>query len=227
MSMVFVVGPVPLVPNAAKVTITPSRLTVPAGQTLSVVVTFEPPTGVNPSNFPVYSGYIQATGSDNSTLQSTYLGVAAKMRDMKLLDNTDAYLGTKLPYLADANGDPVPEGGSVTYNMSDPSIPQVIARLVGGTRLFLVDLIDDGAGKTARTLGSLLKSEYVKHDDGSLRGDWGGLTLGQNLDRFANGTAIPNGTFRILVRALKITGDPKQERDYERWLSPKFVVKRA
>lgn len=41
---------------------------------------------------------------------------------------------------------------------------------------------------------------------------------------FANGTAIPNGRYKILIRALKITGDPKKESDYDAWLSPVVIV---
>jgi len=37
---------------------------------------------------------------------------------------------------------------------------------------------------------------------------------------FANGTTIPNGSYRVLIRALKVTGDPTDEADYESWLSP-------
>ena len=37
---------------------------------------------------------------------------------------------------------------------------------------------------------------------------------------FANGTKIPNGSFKVLFRALKVTGDPTKEEDYESWLSP-------
>lgn len=37
---------------------------------------------------------------------------------------------------------------------------------------------------------------------------------------FANGTAIPNGQYRILLRAQKVTGDPTNELDFESWLSP-------
>lgn len=37
--------------------------------------------------------------------------------------------------------------------------------------------------------------------------------------RFANGTVIPNGQYRILLSALKVTGDPSKGEDYERWLS--------
>ena len=41
---------------------------------------------------------------------------------------------------------------------------------------------------------------------------------------FANGTTIPNGSYRILLRALKVTGDVKKEEDYESWLSPVIGV---
>ena len=37
---------------------------------------------------------------------------------------------------------------------------------------------------------------------------------------FANGTAIPNGAYRLLLRALKVTGNPTKEEDFESWLSP-------
>lgn len=39
---------------------------------------------------------------------------------------------------------------------------------------------------------------------------------------FANGTDIPDGVYRVLVRALRVTGDRKQEEDFERWVSPVF-----
>jgi len=38
--------------------------------------------------------------------------------------------------------------------------------------------------------------------------------------QFANGTTISNGSYRLLIRALRITGDPTNESDYESWLSP-------
>jgi hypothetical protein len=41
---------------------------------------------------------------------------------------------------------------------------------------------------------------------------------------FANQTVIPNGEYRVLLRALKVTGNPKNEADYESWVSPVFKV---
>lgn len=37
---------------------------------------------------------------------------------------------------------------------------------------------------------------------------------------FANGTTIPEGSYRILLRALRVTGNPDNQEDYESWLSP-------
>jgi hypothetical protein len=33
------------------------------------------------------------------------------------------------------------------------------------------------------------------------------------------------GHYKILARALKVTGDPDNEGDYESWLSPEFEIK--
>lgn len=44
---------------------------------------------------------------------------------------------------------------------------------------------------------------------------------------FLNGTRIPNGSYRFLLRALKITGDARKEADYETWLSKPIVVNAA
>lgn len=41
---------------------------------------------------------------------------------------------------------------------------------------------------------------------------------------FANGTAIPNGQYKILIRALKIAGDATNLASYESWLSPPIEV---
>lgn len=49
---------------------------------------------------------------------------------------------------------------------------------------------------------------------------WVGVTFDST---FANGTTIPAGSYRTLVRALKVTGNPADESEYETWLSPVIV----
>jgi hypothetical protein len=268
---VLLVGPVPLVPNAATVMITPSKFTVLPGQTLSVVVTFKPPTGLKPSDFGVYSGAIKATGSDNTTLQSTYMGVAAKMKDMRVIDNQSTYRGTKAPYMVDVDDVVVPQGGSAIYSLTGANTPLVWYRLVGGTPLLRFDLIDaktnvktntrrteiqersgvvdslttspkgsildsfsghpgstsNGTFAAVKTLGLLYKLAYLVRNRGAARViPDNPLPAAFEMIAFDNGTAIPNGTYKILMRALRITGNPMREEDYDVWTSPATIVQR-
>ncbi|KEP44960.1 minor extracellular protease vpr protein, partial [Rhizoctonia solani 123E] len=265
--------PVPLTDNFATVKIEPNQITVLAGSTVSVSVTFNPPVGLDPATFPVYSGYIKATGSDNTTLQSTYIGVAAALKDAKVLDDTDAYFGVKLPLLMDGEGEPVPSNGSIIYTMQGNSTPLVIYRLVQGTPLLRLDLIDSKTNTSTnhpqsseelsprsevsvgdystlhkrsmrdwlmpdtsqasggplfgiQTLGVLYQEDYLPRNSASNSSDENGFS-GVQVEAFANGTEIPDGSYKILLRALKITGDPKSEEDYKVWTSPKLVIQRT
>ena len=38
------------------------------------------------------------------------------------------------------------------------------------------------------------------------------------------GIPIPNGTYKVLLRVLRLAGDPHKEEDWESWLSPLFGV---
>ncbi|CAE7233221.1 unnamed protein product [Rhizoctonia solani] len=273
-------GPVPLASNSATVTIHPTQVTVPPGRTRSVAVAFEPPIGLDATTFPVYSGYINAAGSDGTKLQSTYIGLAAKLKDAQVLDNTDAYFGHRLPVLVDRQRQIVPPRGSSTYTMNGDETPYIIYRLLQGTPLLRADLIDSRTGASTNprhrsgvggpvtrrfeaptsphsawskrsflgclfpgrsgpgtcggilagveTLGMIFHNEYVS------RHTWDpeiGLEAAKynniKVESFTNGTAIPNGTYRILLRALKITGNPQKQEDYEFWTSPKIVIRRG
>ncbi|CAE7119808.1 unnamed protein product [Rhizoctonia solani] len=268
--------PVPLSGVSATVEINPSQITVPAGSTLNVIVTIAPPVGLEPTTFPVYTGYIRAIGSDNTILQSTYIGVAAVLKDAKVLDDTDAHFGVKLPVLMDGKGAPVSPNETATYTMKGNNNPIVIYRLVQGTPLLQLDLMDSkanistsrrrsrypddnlvtrsealsnsystlfdhsrrnwlsaetskpegGSFAGVRSLGVLYREAYLPRNTAANSSEEGGYTAFRT-NRFANGTHIPNGSYRILLRALKITGDPKVEGDFEVWFSPTLVVKRV
>ncbi|WAR59436.1 hypothetical protein PtB15_11B76 [Puccinia triticina] len=45
--------------------------------------------------------------------------------------------------------------------------------------------------------------------------------------RHVKPATLPDGSYRILVRALRVTGDPQEEEDYEAWLSPVFNIRRS
>ena len=69
---------------------------------------------------------------------------------------------------------------------------------------------------------SCIELRYLLLQDGS------GFNLFDiNPPTFANGTKIPNGEYKILLRALKVTGNPANEADFESWLSPVIGVQVA
>jgi hypothetical protein len=270
------VGPVPLTPNAASVKISPNQVSVPAGQSAVVTVEIQPPTGLDAKTFPVFSGFIKASGDDNSSLHSTYLGAAAPLKDMKILDNTDFYFGVKLPLVIDKDGNPI--NGSTTYTMTGTDTPFVVYRLVAGTPLLRIDLIDAKSNVTSnqrrslpamssaemkprdnthalpyssiskrstldwlfppeykvssgtfsdiKTLGTIYQEDYVSRNSAGNTPETNGSS-GYEVTQFANGTAIPNGSYKILLRVLKITGDAQKEEDYEVWTSPQLDIKRS
>jgi hypothetical protein len=195
---------------------------------------------------------------------------------MKVVDNTNAYFGIKLPLVADKDGKPI--NGTATYTMNGTDTPLVIYRLVAGTPLLRMDLIDsklnvatnqrrappvvDSAvmgsrqhshvlpyssmskrsmfdwlmplkGKSSggsfsgiKTVGTIYQEDYITRNSNAATPADGGYST-QVVTQFANGTVIPDGSYKVLFRALKITGNPKKEEDYEVWTSPEIVVKRA
>ncbi|KAG9090880.1 hypothetical protein FRC06_000845 [Ceratobasidium sp. 370] len=272
-------GPVQLVDKFASVTITPSNVTVQPGSSTKIALSFTAPAGLDAKTFPVYSGFVQAKGSDGSSLHSTYLGVAAALRDMKIIDNTDRYFGVKLPHVKDGKGNPI--HATTTFSMRKGDVPKLVYRLVAGSPSVRIDLIDSGAnananqprsieiqdegegeaqdakhilpyasvakrgnkdwlvpsGVTARSpsapavgqvklLGALYQRNYVSRNSGSKDEDKNGFSSFV-VKTFKNGTAIPDGKYKILFRAARITSDVKLEESYETWTSPEIVIKRA
>lgn len=76
-------------------------------------------------------------------------------------------------------------------------------------------------------LGNLYEADYISRNSGyNPSFDDGNQVYSFAFDgTFTNGTNVPNGEYKFLVRALRISGNPRKESDYDSWLSP--VVKIA
>ncbi|KZV93701.1 subtilisin-like protease [Exidia glandulosa HHB12029] len=235
--------PVPLTSDAASVRITPSTLTLSPGGTGIAVVTITPPKGVDASTLPVFSGFIQVK-SATETLKVSYLGLAASLKNAQVVDNTDAFFGLVTPVLIDGAGNVLTAPQNFTFVNGDA--PALVFRLAMGTPAFKLDLVSPNvqvktdlrkrgffsfwwpglkkpAGTFAKvpTLGPLAEFDFIPRDSDDPTTGFSQLPLDAT---FANGTTIPNGTYKVLMRVLKITGDPSNEADYEAFLSPAFGV---
>ncbi|KAJ7187896.1 subtilisin-like protease [Mycena filopes] len=227
------------VPAGTAVTITAGTIFSPAGPRAvshEVVATITPPKGVDASTFPVYSGFIHVT-SGAETLHATYLGVAAALKDKQVLDDTDTIFGVPLPMLPRLCRES--PAGPLNYTFNGTDAPTLLWRQAFGTPLLRVDLVaadiafnathkravsfvkhQGGTFSKVPIVGALQEIDYFsRNDEGDLLDNTVVLTT-----TFANGTAIPAGTYKVLLRSLRVTGDPTNEADYESWLSPIFGV---
>ncbi|KAF5385811.1 hypothetical protein D9615_002603 [Tricholomella constricta] len=235
-------GPVPLTSAAASVKLSRTSFTVAPGQSQTVLAQFSLPQG-HASSFPVFSGFIEIN-SGSESLHVTYLGLAASLKDKQIIDTTDFFFGVPLPAVLDSVGNL--QDAPTNYTFVGDDFPTLLFRLVFGTPVFRVDLVDaniqlagtlnaraerhgapfftfprpssSGSFAKVKIVGPLAEFDFITRNNEAE--DNGFNTLSFNSPTFANGTQIPDGSYRLLVRALRVTGDATKQEDYESWLSP-------
>lgn len=147
-STFFNTYPVPLEDKYAAAHFSQSILAVPGGQKAKFTVTFSPPKGLNAAKLPYYSGYIHLVPLDFSKdskddFRIAYFGVASRMKDTPILDDTDGLFGFKLPALLTPDQTEPITSDNETYSLKDNSSqPNVLFRLQMGSPLYSLDLVD-------------------------------------------------------------------------------------
>ncbi|KAJ7693309.1 subtilisin-like protease [Mycena rosella] len=236
-------GFVETVPTAigatASVAFSESEITVHAGHTKTVHALFTPPAADN-ATLPVYSGFIHVV-APTETIKVTYLGVAASLKAVPVLDASNAYFGVPLPAIIDADGRP--QVGPANYTFKNHELPFLL--LAFGCAKMRIDLVDTditltptvpsperaplswsgmqntGTFSKVKTIGLLGELDYQPR---STSDPFSGYSSFQFQGTFANGTRLDDGQYRVLLRALRVGGNPKKEEDYESWLGPQFGV---
>ncbi|KDQ27552.1 hypothetical protein PLEOSDRAFT_1112600 [Pleurotus ostreatus PC15] len=238
-------GPVPLSTDFASVSLSTSKFTLAPGKTQTVTARFTPPAAADPSTFPVFSGFIQIE-SGTEQVQVSYLGLKASLKDKQVIDNTDFFFGVPTPVLTDPNGEVQTSPRNYSFLASD--FPTLIFRLAFGSPKVVVDLVSPtinfkptlntralgdthgsffsfphrvktGSFAQVPTLGTVFELDFTSRNNDDPN-DNGFNTVAIDPPTFANGTTIPNGQYRLLLRALRVTGDPTNEADFESFLSP-------
>lgn len=249
--------PLRLTADFAGVSLSSDSFTLDSGQHQVVTATFTAPKFTDHS-IPVYSGWIEVAGQENGEVLSvTYLGIAANLKESKVIDDTDDTFGKQIPALLDAEGNMVAD--ETSYNFQNGNVPSVLYRLVFGSPTLLFDLVGPDFGQYSlaqrdlqprgrvgnhlsdliantvdtknefkvagtlglvQTVGPLAQFNWNPRNDASTTPGEGYNVFSLSKAFFADNTAIPNGRYRILMRALKVTGDPTNKDDFEAWVSP-------
>ncbi|KAH5463519.1 hypothetical protein HBI31_213750 [Parastagonospora nodorum] len=194
-------------PNAiateyASVSFSSDSLTVPAGQSAELTVTFTPPANLNATLLPVYSGFI----SIGDKLQVPYLGVAGSMRATPVFSQDSVYLADGYtPAVANKTYTiprPDPKNPPLTDRGDMMATPNVYVRPIVGTRILRADVL-----RGDEELGALAgwPPTFVARFE---RRAWiNGL--------LSNGKVMEEGTYRLRVQALRIFGDESKKEDWD------------
>ncbi|KAE8211185.1 hypothetical protein CF319_g9354, partial [Tilletia indica] len=235
-------GLVPQNKDQATVTATPSHFTVAPGQSKTVMVTFKAPKS-NQKTMPLFSGYITfKSNEDSGSLNVPYLGVAAKIRELPVILKNPKF---NVPAVVDPTSQG-PVKGSATYNLQTADQQPIFQYgFKVGTALATIDLVY--ANSTTATSfrrdaaqSSISSSSAADVPAGAIVGNldtvvWNARSYDQPLtvnitekmydDRNVSKT-IEDGEYRVLLRALKLRGNRNDPKDFESFISEKFVVKR-
>ncbi|KZV90011.1 subtilisin-like protease [Exidia glandulosa HHB12029] len=233
--------PVPLTADKVTVHLSAQAVTLEAGKSATVQVGFTPPKDIAKEQLPVLSGFIQIVGG-GETLHVSYLGLAASLKEAAVIDGSTLYFGTRTPLLM--NKDMEEQTTPTVYTLNDTDAPTLLFRMAMGTPSLVIDLVPadthihvtlnppknfaptnkfaTGSFDAVKTVGRVGDIPYMSRDNDSQDTGYSSITLPTT---FANGTAVPPGNYRLLLRALKITGNPTKQEDYETYLSPSFTIK--
>lgn len=203
-------------------------VTVPAGGEATVFVAVTPPAGLDAARLPVYSGYVAINGSDGSSLSLPYVGVAGSLKSATVLSTEGTFLTSSLAVAAEAVAPghafllPPPGHSNDTQynsNSSRTDFPELLVSLALGSALVRVDVVPVSPSSSAgcreslglTTVGDVFATplEYLPRNDPALPNvvKWDG--------RLASGAYAPEGSYKLVVRALKIFGDRAAAEDYE------------
>jgi hypothetical protein len=119
-------GPAPLKSRSAKVAFSRTKVVLSPGKKATIECTFTAPPFDR--SWPIYSGWIVVEG-DTTKRRIAYMGLAGKLRDKQVVDNTADYFGVNLPGLADGEGYFVdPSVHNTTYTFRGTDLPLIAFR---------------------------------------------------------------------------------------------------
>ncbi|KAL0934930.1 subtilisin-like serine protease pr1c [Colletotrichum truncatum] len=214
-------APVPTADAWAEIKFDTDPFTVPAGGSAEVHFAAVPPTGLNATLLPVYSGYITLEGSNGETLSLPYLGVAGSMHDTPVLVPGIALSGV---YLSSTdNHFLIPVNANRTFTVPRPGAtgnaiyPKMVVTPTLGTTQLHVELVAVGAASNSTlkvtdhlgypTLGALPASPVQFAHRFGYTWNFGG--------QLADRTTVPEGTYKFIARGLRIFGDETKDEDWD------------
>lgn len=198
----------------------PPAVTVPAHGSATVDVTLTPPTT---ANLYIYGGYVVATPQGaGDAVRVPYMGVTGDYQAVKVLGLTTA----GFPRLT--RGDTTAVSNGATFTMTDAThIPYIVLQLAHAGRLLKAEAFSAPAvpgGSLGKAWHKAFQFEYLPRNStssGLFSFGFDGTTSNGRLSY-----NLPNGSYVLVLSALKPLGDASNPADWETWSSPTFTIAR-
>ncbi|ATY64980.1 subtilisin-like serine protease PR1C [Cordyceps militaris] len=205
------------------------KLTIAAGSSASVDVTVSPPEGVAIERLPIWSGYVTINGTDGTALSLPYQGVSGSLKDHVVVDETGA---SWISWSDDKLLTPLPV--NQTFTLPTPGqasgqtrLPQFVINMSLGSKNItghlqpMTTCPPNGTYeyKGYKTVGQPFTFPMLFSSRGPTTDIWDG--------QLANGNYAPAGKYRLIVRALRVFGNPDNEADWDTSIGNRFVIKYA
>ncbi|KAM0344971.1 hypothetical protein ACHAPU_006849 [Fusarium lateritium] len=197
-----------------------SKLSIAAGEQVTIEVVPTPPQDVDAKRLALWSGYIAVNGSDGTSLSLPYQGMTGSLHDSVVLGSDDTWISKSNDK---DNLTPVPanttfilpvQGQNATNEKPSPAIAWKLA--LGSAKLE-AELIPVGGNSTSKSLGAPAGFPMLWNPMGKGSVVWNG--------KLADGGYAPAGKYKVAYRALRIFGDEKKKSDWDKSESSVFSVK--
>ncbi|KAH9464237.1 hypothetical protein Pst134EB_003769 [Puccinia striiformis f. sp. tritici] len=232
--------------NYASVDIRPKSFVVRPGHKQVIRTKFVPPAGLSSEDLHVYSGYISLV-SDSPCESHTvpYYGVIGSMKDQKIIDrgpNVDIDKSSNSRYhyphfVFSDNNRSSTAAKPLLWNLKKHDHTTLLFRANFGSPYMRVDLVphDAALSNYTNSTNSAWKTKFrginllglIPTSDSEMFSRSGQHEV-QELEwnativdnEFSKPKRIPDGKYKVLLRALRVTGDLENEADFDTWLSP-------
>ncbi|KAI8331696.1 peptidase S8/S53 domain-containing protein [Chlamydoabsidia padenii] len=216
--------PISYTTAAANLRFSKKSIKVAPGKSIKVKVSVIPPK-TNPKDHIMYGGFIQLKSSNKKNgldLSIPYFGVVGRQKDLPIFDKDFPYLASDSAGAHDLNS-------TVTFKQNAVEV-YVITRYITPSALTQVDLVDL---KTKKVIGkAVVDQTYIARNtlnpgEQAQSIYWDGTFFPNHSKPNSKAVPVPTGTFQLVVKTLRLFGNPKSAKDFEVWKSNTIKVEKA
>ncbi|KJK79864.1 hypothetical protein H634G_04103 [Metarhizium anisopliae BRIP 53293] len=211
----------------ATITLSDTSVTVDPGNSVNILVSASIPEGLDASRMPLWSGWIAINGSDSTSLSVPYQGLSGSIRKHQVLRPDGTSLTYRNASISEGTTVVLPAPGSI---MPSQFVLRINATL--GTPLVRAEVVPANGTANATDITTSIGQVQgfpVQWRPRNLQQDSNSPDLLQFTQfkwngQLDTGSNVPEGYYKLVVRALRIFGNPSNDEDWDVSESPRFQI---